>query len=83
MQYNEVMHYVYILKRKNHAKHSYYIGYSSDLKRRLKEHQDSNETAELIYYDAYSTEMLARTRERKLKHYGSAWRGLKKRLNLA
>lgn len=77
------MHYVYILKLLNHAKHSYYIGFSNDLQRRLKEHQDRNEKVELVYYEAYQTEALARTRERKLKHYGSAWRGLKKRLNLA
>ena len=77
------MYYVYILKRLNHAKHQYYIGYTNDLKRRLKEHQDSGKKVELIYYEAYQTEKLARTRERKLKHYGSAWRGLKNRLKLA
>lgn len=77
------MHYVYIIKLMNHAKYSYYIGFSNDLQRRLKEHQNNNEKVELVYYEAYPTEALARVRERKLKHYGSAWRGLKKRLNLA
>lgn len=77
------MYYVYVLNLTNHAKHSYYIGFTNDLRRRLKEHQTRNENAELIYYEAYKTEKLARTRETKLKHYGSAWRGLKNRLKLA
>jgi predicted GIY-YIG superfamily endonuclease len=76
------MHYVYILKLTNHAKHSHYIGFSNDLQRRFKEHYGHNEKAELIYYEAYQTEALARTRERKLKQYGSAWRGLEKRSDL-
>ena len=38
--------------------------------------------AELLYYEAYQVESLARTRESKLKQYGSAWHGLKKILNL-
>jgi predicted GIY-YIG superfamily endonuclease len=42
------MFYVYILKRLNHAKHSFYIGYTSDLKRRLKEHQEGGKQAGLF-----------------------------------
>jgi predicted GIY-YIG superfamily endonuclease len=45
-------------------------------------YQNKNEKAELIYYESYQTETLARARENKLKQYGSAWHGLKKRLNL-
>ena len=77
------MYYVYLIKIKNRASHSYYIGYTSDLKKRFAEHQESKGKIELIYYEAYQTEKLARTRERKLKHFGSAWRGLKQRLSLA
>ena len=38
---------------------------------------------ELTYYEAYNHEEEARQREWKLKMYGSAWRGLKQRLNIS
>ena len=74
------MYYVYILKNKNTQK--LYIGYSNNLKRRLKQH-NSIKDVELIYYEAYQYEKGARDRERKLKMYGSAWRGLKQRLKIS
>lgn len=77
--YNNLMFYVYILKRK--AKRSLYIGYSGNLRARLDQHREEYE-AELIYYEAYQDAKSARIRELKLKHYGSAWQGLKRRLNL-
>jgi predicted GIY-YIG superfamily endonuclease len=77
------MYYVYIIKIKDRAKHNYYIGYTNDLKKRFIEHQKNKGKIELIYYEAYQTAKLARMRERKLKYFGSAWRGLKQRLNLA
>ena len=77
------MFYVYLIKIKNRPKHPYYIGYTNDLKKRFIKHQQSKGEIELIYYEVYQTEKLARTRERKLKHFGSAWRGLKQRLDLA
>ncbi|MBU4204895.1 GIY-YIG nuclease family protein [Patescibacteria group bacterium] len=70
------MYYIYILKTKK----GFYIGYTEDLKRRLKQHQRDKESVRLIYYEAYLTEKIARTRERKLKYYGSVWRALKKRI---
>lgn len=70
------MHYTYVLKRKNN---DWYIGYTNDTRKRLKEHQ-KEWSCELIYYEAYQSEKAARTRERKLKYYGSAWRALKKRI---
>jgi len=70
------MYYAYVLQRKNNE---YYIGYSNDLRRRFKEHV-ANEPCKLLYYEAYNSEKRARQRERQLKHYGSAWRALKKRL---
>ena len=70
------MHYVYILKRKNNR---YYIGYTKDLRRRIAEHS-KRYNCKLIFYEAYCSEAIARDRERKLKHYGSAWRALKSRL---
>lgn len=80
VRYNLNMSYVYILR--NIAKRSLYIGYTKDLRRRFAEHSQTK-VVELIYYESYNNDKLARERERKLKHYGSAWRGLKRRLGLA
>jgi len=73
------MHYVYVLKRKQNDEWQYYIGYSSDLETRIDKHK-SQYPRKLKYYEAFAGESAARDRERKLKHYGSAWRALKKRL---
>jgi len=71
------MYYTYILKwLKNNE---FYIGYTSDLKQRIKQHQGEGKLR-LIYYEAYLSEKIARNRERKLKYYGSAWRALKQRI---
>ncbi|MDD5625762.1 MAG: GIY-YIG nuclease family protein [Patescibacteria group bacterium] len=70
------MYYVYIIK--NQIKKKIYIGYTDDLKRRIKEHK--NKDPELIYYEAYKLEKDARNRERKLKQRGQAIRHLKERL---
>jgi len=72
-----LMYYVYVLQRQ--LTKQFYIGYTADLRRRLAQHQ-RKQTAQLIYYEAYVSEKIARTRERKLKSYGSAWAGLKKRI---
>jgi predicted GIY-YIG superfamily endonuclease len=69
------MYYTYILKING----KFYIGYTEDLRRRLKEHNLKGETS-LIYYEAYSLKESATNREKKLKHYGSAWRALRKRI---
>ena len=65
------MFYVYILRLNNNQ---LYTGYTSDLKRRLKEHRSGQSTftaerlpVELIHYEAYSLESDARRRERFLK----------------
>lgn len=71
------MVYVYIINWKRN--NNFYIGYTDDLKRRIKQHQREGKL-ELIYYESYQSEELARERERKLKYYGSAWRALKKRI---
>jgi len=70
------MYYVYILK--NRMADEIYIGYSNDLKRRFKEHQ--NKHPELIYYEAYKSEKDARKRELTLKEHGQTKRRLKERL---
>jgi putative endonuclease len=80
------MNYVYLLKNNNGQ---FYIGYSSDLKRRLAEHTVGKVKTttrlgfpKLIYYEAYPDEASAKVRESKLKQFGSAYTGLFKRLNL-
>ncbi len=69
------MFYVYILKINN----EFYIGYTEDLKRRFQQHKAKGKV-ELVYYEAYVLKKSATQREKKLKHYGSAWRALKKRI---
>lgn len=80
------MYYVYLLKDKNDK---IYIGYSSDLKQRIKEHlQHKVRTTKrmiepkLVYYEAYSTKANAKLREVKLKQFGSSYHGLVKRIGL-
>lgn len=56
------IYYVYILKKLNKL----YIGYTEDLKRRLKQHQSEGSTT-LIYYEAYLSKESATNREKKVK----------------
>lgn len=73
------MHYIYVLV--NPSDSSLYYGYSSDLKRRMIEHKTREHIGwELVYYEAYQSELDARKRERKLKQYGAARGHLKKRI---
>jgi putative endonuclease len=69
------MYYVYLLK--NNKFGTTYIGYTNDLKRRLKEHVAK--IPELVYYEAFKSEKDARKRERMLKQ-GQTVRRLKERL---
>jgi putative endonuclease len=79
------MYYVYLLQNVND--HSWYIGYSADLKQRVERHNkgDGARTTSrksdwrLIYYEAYLDERDAKGRERFLKS-GSDRRFLKKQL---
>ena len=57
------------------------MGYMEDLRKRLKQHQRKWDRA-LVFYEAYLSSELARSREKKLKQYGGAWRALKKRLDI-
>ncbi len=67
------MYYVYMLHNSVTGKH--YIGYSSDLKRRIQEHIEGQSLAtknhhgswQLVYYEAYLSEKSARLRELQLK----------------
>jgi len=71
------MYYVYIIKWKYNNK--FYIGYTKNLQRRVSQHNRAGKL-NLIYYEAYLSEKSAKSREKKLKYYGSAWRALKKRI---
>lgn len=71
------MYYTYIIERDGKP----YIGYTSDLKRRVKEHS-CNFTVKLVYYEAYLDEQVARSRELQLKQYGSSWQSIKKRIKI-
>jgi putative endonuclease len=70
------MYYVYIIKNRSNKR--IYIGYTNNLRRRIKEHKDKN--PELIYYECYKSKIDAQSREKKLKHRGQAIRWLKKRI---
>ena len=80
------MFYTYVLY--SEKDHGLYIGYSSDMKRRMKQHADGEtlSTAHrrplmLAYYEAYVYRIDAETRERFLKS-GSGRRFLKKQMRV-
>lgn len=79
------MFYVYILKSKKD--NSIYIGYTNDLKRRFKEHNNKENVStklkapfELIYYEAYKSSSDAKYREANLKKFAQGHKALKQRL---
>jgi predicted GIY-YIG superfamily endonuclease len=74
------MYYVYVLQ--NGEEGGLYIVYTSDLERRFREHRQRFPKDVVLYEEAYRRESSARERERKLKHYGSAWRALKTRVSV-
>ncbi|MGC9365388.1 MAG: GIY-YIG nuclease family protein [Fidelibacterota bacterium] len=71
------MYYIYLIQ--NRADKRLYYGYTVDLRRRIKEHNEKGDW-ELIYYEAYRAEEDARRREKKLKDYGQSRTHLKQRL---
>ena len=79
------MYYVYLLKSKKTK--WVYIGYTSDLRKRVEEHEmGKNLTTrrylpiELVYYEAYRSATDAIKREATLKKYGNVIGLLKKRI---
>jgi putative endonuclease len=72
------MFYTYVLIHRRTKR--LYIGFSTNLKQRVASHQKRNPDWQLAYYEAYASQADARQRERDLKHYGSAWGHLKKRI---
>ncbi|HEY4479722.1 MAG TPA: GIY-YIG nuclease family protein [Candidatus Paceibacterota bacterium] len=79
------MFYVYILRSKRDR--GLYIGYTNDLRRRVKEHNSGSTRStkarkpfELVYYEAYKSQRDAKHREKALKLFGRARESLKRRL---
>jgi len=79
------MFYVYVLKSKKDL--NLYIGYTSDLRKRLKEHNEGKNLStrnrfpfRLVYYEAYESKKDAMVRELKLKKFKNSYTELKKRL---
>lgn len=69
---------VYLLRfRRNGA---LYIGSSTDLRRRLRDHAREKRPFDLVYYEAYRVEPDARRREHSLKYFGRAYGQLKGRI---
>lgn len=68
------MYYVYILVSQKNR--DIYIGYSTDLRKRLRDHNSGfvdatkvNRPWDLIYYEAYQAKLDATKRERQLKNH--------------
>ena len=77
------MYYVYVIVSEEGEK---YIGYTSDLRRRLKEHREGRNMStrgrkwKLVYYEAYLSREDAFRREKKLKQRGRSRQILYERL---
>ncbi len=79
------MYYVYVLQSFKDKR--LYIGYTSNLRLRYKEHCEglvksttNRKPLELIYYEAYKNEKDARNREKYLKSGGKAHNTLKEQI---
>lgn len=81
------MFYTYVLLSQKNE--SYYIGSTSDLRKRFSDHNEgrSKYTAKfrpwkLIYYEAFVSKSLAIEREYSLKKRAKSWQELTKRLGI-
>jgi putative endonuclease len=79
------MYYVYLLKSRKDGK--LYIGSTSRLNIRIKEHNEGlvfstkgRRPLEVIYFECYKSEKDARKREKNLKLFSRAYYALKKRI---
>jgi putative endonuclease len=79
------MYHVYLLKSKKD--NSYYVGYTNDIERRLKEHNQgyveytsTRKPWNLVYYETYASLEDAKARENNLKRFGKAFGQLKRRI---
>jgi len=79
------MFHVYIIRSKKAG--SIDIGYTADLKRRIKEHNNSDNQStkgkipvELVYYEAYKSIKDAKYQESNLKRFAKSYQQLKRRV---
>ena len=79
------VYYVYVLKSQKWNKP--YVGVTSDLRKRFKQHNNKETTStrygipwKLVYYEAYFDKTDAIKRELQLKKHGSAFGFLKRRI---
>lgn len=79
------MYWVYIIKSKSY--NQLYIGYTTDLTKRLKEHNSGKSSAtkkylpwKPVYLEVYANEDDAKDRETKLKQFGKVYSQLKRRI---
>ncbi len=79
------MYYVYIIQNTDSKK--LYVGYTTDLNRRLSEHNNGKKFTTskngkwiIIYVEAYKSENNVRTREYRIKHNGNTKKELFKRI---
>jgi len=79
------MFYAYVLK--SIKDNGIYIGFTSNLKKRYKEHNNGQSLStknrrpfRLVYYEAYFSATDARKRELNLKQFKNSYTELKKRL---
>ncbi len=83
------MYYVYVLKSQKYNNQKLYIGFTSDLKKRILEHNNCDTFStrygipwRIVYYEAFLNERDALVRERRLKTGTSAIGFLKRRIKL-
>ncbi|MCK5416329.1 GIY-YIG nuclease family protein [Candidatus Parcubacteria bacterium] len=82
------MYYVYLLKCKELGTKIFYIGCSSDLRKRIGQHKNNEvkttkgREPKLIYYEAFNNKYLAYEREKGLKSSGSVYNALLRRLKI-
>ena len=79
------MYYVYLLQSEKDKR--FYVGFTSDLKRRIFEHNTAKVQStkafipyRLIYFEGFRSKKDALNREKMLKHHGQGIRRLKERL---
>ena len=80
------MYFLYIIKSLKNK--SLYIGYTENLNKRLKEHNNNlsfttkkHSPWELVYYEGYKNQKDALDREKKIKQFGRVYSQLKRRIN--
>jgi len=80
------MYYVYIIKSRKYDD-KLYIGYTSNIIKRLKEHNSGKVFStkrylpwKVVYLEGYAHEDDAKEREKQLKSFGKVYKQLKRRI---